>query len=135
MYSLFATGFDRFRNRPDARFHARSHCRGHAQRAMNFAEVVIREIQRNRSLKVFKLFAECLRQPGQPAAVHPQRELLAFDMRSANLGNIRHPGHNCLFGADDFRRGIPTRRLFVEVDDCEQVRLDTKNLACGGKWR
>ena len=44
-----------------AAFDASGHCRGHLQSLVRFAEVVIREIERNRSLKVFKLFAERVR--------------------------------------------------------------------------
>ena len=39
---------------------------------MRFAEIIIGEIERDRSLKVFNLLAESVGQPGQSAAVHPQ---------------------------------------------------------------
>ena len=45
---------------------------------MPFAEVVIREIQRDRSFKVFNLFAESVREARQSAAVHPQCVILFF---------------------------------------------------------
>jgi hypothetical protein len=43
----------------------------HFQRTMRFHKVVIREIQGNRSLKVFNLFAESIGETGKAAAVHP----------------------------------------------------------------
>ena len=35
--------------------------------AMCLDEIIVSEIERNRSLKVFKLFAECVREPGKTA--------------------------------------------------------------------
>jgi len=49
--------------------------------------------------------------------MHPQRMILFFDVRSRNQIHVGRTLHNCLFGFDDFRRTIPTRRIFVEVDD------------------
>ena len=40
---------------------------------MNLAEIIVSEIERDRSSKVFKLFAERVGQAGKPSAVHPQR--------------------------------------------------------------
>ena len=51
------------RNRPIAAFDSCGHCRGHFQRTMRFAEIIIHEIQRNRSFKVFGLFRKCVRVP------------------------------------------------------------------------
>ena len=75
--------------------------------ACGFHEVIIREIQRNRSLKVFKLFAESVRQASQSAAVHPQRVILLFNMRRGNPRHVRHAAHNRLFSFHNFRRAIP----------------------------
>ena len=56
---------------------------------MSLDKIVIREIQRNRSLKVFKLFAESVCQAGEAAAVHPQRVILFLNVRCGNAVNIR----------------------------------------------
>lgn len=69
---------------------------------MDFAEVVIREIQGDRTFKIFEFFAESIRQPGQSAAVHPQSVILLFDMGSGNPGNIRHPENDGFFRFHDF---------------------------------
>jgi len=45
---------------------------------VRLAEVVIREVEGNRSLKVFDLFAKGIREPGQAAAVHPQRAEMLY---------------------------------------------------------
>ena len=65
-------------------FNAGGHRWRHADCQMRFHEVVIREIERNRSLKIFKLFAESVREACQAAAVHPQRVILLFNVRRGN---------------------------------------------------
>jgi hypothetical protein len=61
MYSLFATAFDKLHDCPLTGLDA-SGLRGcSAQAAVNLAEVVIREIHCDRSLKVFQLFPERIR--------------------------------------------------------------------------
>lgn len=63
MYSfLFPTALNQIGDRPRASFDASGLSGRHAQCAMRFAEVVISKIERNRSLKVFQLFAESSRQ-------------------------------------------------------------------------
>ena len=52
MYSLLATTFNQFRNRPLAFLHASRHCGSAADRSVHLAQVVIREIEAYRSLKV-----------------------------------------------------------------------------------
>ena len=47
---------------------------------MNFAQVVIREVQGDCSLKILQLFAERIGQTGEPAAMRPQRMILLFDI-------------------------------------------------------
>jgi hypothetical protein len=66
-------------------FDASGHRRSHPQAAMSFHKVLIRKIQRNRSFKIFNLFAECVCQASETAAVHPQRVILLFNVRSGNI--------------------------------------------------
>lgn len=84
---------------------------------MPLAEVIVAQIQSNGSFKILNLLAECVRQPRQTAAVHPQCVVLLLDMGGGNAGKIRHPAHNRLFGSHHFGRTVPTRRIFVEIDD------------------
>src|SRR4051794_17573340 len=98
MYScLFATLLNQFRNRPCARFNASRLRWGHADGAMSLAEVIIREIQRHRSLKVFNFLAERIGETGKASAMHPQGVVLLFNVRSGDAGNDRLPGDNRLF--------------------------------------
>jgi hypothetical protein len=61
MYRLFATAFHEIGDRPKARFDIGCHRWCHFQRTMRLAKVVVAEVQRNGSLKVFQLFAERIR--------------------------------------------------------------------------
>ena len=47
---------------------------------MPFAEIVIREIERDGRFKVLNLFAECVGQSSETAAVHPQRVILFLNV-------------------------------------------------------
>ena len=85
-----------------ALFNTSRHRRSHSQCAMSLDEIVIREIQGNRSLKVFKLFAESIGWSGEPSAVHPQCVILLLDMGSGNAAHIRRALHNGFLSADDF---------------------------------
>jgi hypothetical protein len=76
-----------------AAFDTGSHGRGHPQRIMSLAEVVIREIERHRSLKVLKLFAESVREAGEPSAVHPQRVVLLLNVAGRDPINVGHSSH------------------------------------------
>ena len=51
---------------------------------MSLAEVVISEIERDRSFKILKLFAESIGETGQPAAMHTKRVVLLFHMASGD---------------------------------------------------
>ena len=84
---------------------------------MNFAEVVIREVQSNRSFKIFKLFAERIGQTGQSSAVHTQCVVLLFNVRRGDLSHVGHSDHNRFFHFDHFGGRIPTSCFFIEADD------------------
>jgi len=79
MYWLFATEFDQVRNRPRIHFDLCCHRWRHLDRAVDFAEIVIREIQTDCPI-IVRRFAECVYQARQAAAVYPQRKALAFDV-------------------------------------------------------
>jgi len=48
--------------------------------------------------------------------VHAQRVVLLFNVRRRDAVNVRLPDHHVLFCANDFGGGIPTRRIFVEIN-------------------
>jgi hypothetical protein len=56
-----------------------------AERLMNFAEVVIREVQRDVVGVHFDFLAEPVGQAREPAHVHPHREVLALDVAGRNV--------------------------------------------------
>ena len=86
---------------------ASGHGGGHFQRTVSFHEIVISEIQRHRSFKVFNLFAESVRETGQAAAMHTECVILLLDMAGGNPVNFRHPANHGLFHLDDLRRAVP----------------------------
>ena len=86
--------------------------RGHADCTVHLAKVVICEIQRNRSLKVFQLFAESIRQAGKPSAMHSQGVVLLFNVRRGNRRYFRLADNRRPFSLHHFGRAIPTRSLF-----------------------
>jgi len=55
---------------------------------MNTAEIVVREMQRDSSLQMRQLFSESIRQPRQPAKLHPHSEILTFHIRRADMVGI-----------------------------------------------
>ena len=84
---------------------------------MNLAEVVICEIQGDRSLKVFKLFTESVREAREPTAVHSQRVILLFNVRRANAAHVRHSANDCLLSFYHFRRTVSASGILGEVDE------------------
>jgi hypothetical protein len=69
-------------------------------------------VEGNRSFKIFQLFAESVREPGQPADVHPQGVVLLFNVRSRNAAFVRVARNDHFFNQHNLRRGIPRRRFF-----------------------
>ena len=53
----------------------------HLNRNVPFAEVVISEVERNRSFKMTGFFAERIGQTGESAAMHSQGVILLFNVR------------------------------------------------------
>jgi hypothetical protein len=64
------------------------HRRSDADRTVNPAEIVVREIQRQGRPVVLKLAAEAIRQAGEASNLHTHREVLALDMRGANTARL-----------------------------------------------
>ena len=52
--------FCNFLQTPNVICDARFHCRGHAQRLMNAAKIVVHKMQGERQLVIFKFLAECV---------------------------------------------------------------------------
>lgn len=88
-------------------FNASGHRWRHADCAVRLDEIVIREIQRDRSFKVFKLLAESVCQASQATAVHPQRVILLFNVRRGDQSHVWRSADCRLFNFHHFRRAIP----------------------------
>ena len=64
------------------------HRRGNADRAVNPAEIIIGEVQRERGPMILELFGESICQPSEASNLHPHRKVLTLDVRRANLLRI-----------------------------------------------
>jgi len=60
-------------------------------------EVVSHHVQRNRMGVVFDLFREGVSQSGEPADVHPDRQVAAFDVACADMAKVWIARHCDLF--------------------------------------
>ena len=99
---------------------------------MQLAEIIIREIERDRSFKVFQLFAESVGQPRQPAAMHTQRMVLLFDMGGGNAVHVGHTRDNGLFDFNDLCWTVSAGRIFVERAALKFIHRQPRSLnACG----
>jgi hypothetical protein len=58
-------------------------------RRVIFYEVVKGLMQRNRRSEIFQIFAESVREPGLPKAVHRQRTILSFNVACGEQINFR----------------------------------------------
>jgi len=112
MYSLLATAFKQFRNGHNAVFDANLHCGCCANRAVNFAEIVVRHLEGDCSFKILKLFAERILKPAHASAVHPQRVVLFFNVAGADLLPVWIALHHDLLRRDNLSRAVPSGGLF-----------------------
>ena len=67
---------------------------------MSLDEVVIAKVEGNRSLKVFKLLTERIRQSCEAAAMHSQRVILFLNMAGRNAVHVGQAVDNGLFRFD-----------------------------------
>ena len=61
------------------------------QSPVNPTEVVVREVQAEGSPQILPLFAEGIRQTGEPPNLHPHGQVPALNVRSANAARIEMP--------------------------------------------
>lgn len=71
---------DHLGNRPDVIRHADGHRGCDAQRLVHAAEIVVRHIQGDGSSVVFGLLAEPVRQSGEAARCHSDRQIRPLDV-------------------------------------------------------
>src|SRR5208282_3596566 len=97
---------------------SRLHCGCDAQRLVNAAEIIVRKLNGVSRFQVVPFLTECVRQPGEPPHVHPEREILALNMRRANSSGFRVSPHR--FG---YRFYHPWWRITVFVVRAALVHL------------
>ena len=74
---------------------------------MAAAEVVMSEVQRDGRAVVFQLFAKPVRQTGEPAHGHAERQILPLDMGSADLRRVGISADCDYLRTDDFGGAVP----------------------------
>jgi len=74
-------------------------------------------MQRNRARMVLNLFAECVGEPSEAAHVHPHREVLALNVRRADVFRIGVAGNLALLGSDADCRAISLLALRLRAID------------------
>ncbi len=67
---------------------------------MRFHEIVISDVESNRSFEIFEFFAERQRKAGKALAVCPHREVRSFDVGRADVRGVRHSNHTVLYTAE-----------------------------------
>ena len=82
---------------------------------MNSAEIVVGEVQRDSSFQVRQLFAESICEPCQPAKLHPHREVLALNVRRADMVGIGIAAANFGYNLHDWPWGVPRLRIPLTI--------------------
>jgi hypothetical protein len=72
-------------------------------------KVIMGKVKGDRSLQVFKVLAESVGKASEPAHLHPDREVLPFDVGCRNLLHFRIPHNDRAIRTYDMRGRIPTR--------------------------
>ena len=96
---------DNLRQLPNPLRHSRSHRRGHPQRRMHAAEIVMREVQSASGFQVRQLLRESIRQPSKPPHLHSHSQILPLDMRRANMLRVRVACPHFGYDLDDWAWG------------------------------
>ena len=78
----------------------RFHRRRHPQRLVNAAVVVVHEVQRDGMTVVLQLLGKAVCQPRKPPHPHAHREVLALNVRRADVLWVRVAGDRLHIAAD-----------------------------------
>lgn len=103
---------------------SRCHSRSHAERLVAATKVVMGEMQSDGSAVIFQLFAKPVRQTGEPAHGHAERQVLSLDMGSADLRRVGIAADWDHFDADDFGGAVPLftiARCAVYLDELRVI--------------
>src|SRR5262245_14223271 len=84
------------------------HRRGYADRLMNAGEIVVHEMEGDSRLMVVELPRESVGEAREPANLHPNREVLAFDIARRDMFRVWTPGDCLLTGTRALRWAVTT---------------------------
>ena len=96
---------------------------------MHAHEVVMCEVQRDRSPQILDLFAKGVREPGKPTHLHTHGQVLPFNVAGRNVLLIRIAVDRLANSGNDARRAIaPTgvRFRFVVLYNPPEIYVVTK---------
>jgi hypothetical protein len=68
---------------------------------MNATEIILREVQRNSGLQIRQFLAEGVREPRQPAKLHPHGKVLPLDVASRNIAHTRVADSHLVYNLRD----------------------------------
>src|SRR3989442_2080255 len=106
------------------------HCRGHAQRGMHAAEVVVHKPDRLSSRMVLNLFRERICQASETANAHTHGKVLPLNKTGAHMLGVWISAYNFHVTADAFRRGIA--RLVLVYHSVNLLQLCVINISAEG---
>ena len=90
---------------------------------MDFAEIVVGEVQRDVVRVHFQFLAEGIREPSESSHVHPHREVLPLHVRRADVSRGRVACDGYALGSGDLRRGVAVR-CAAGVDEAPVVLFE-----------
>src|SRR5438094_7127011 len=103
---------------------------------MNTAEIVVSEMQGNSRFQMRQFFAESVRQPRQPAKLHPHGEVLSFHKTSRDVLRIGIALADLGYNLHDWPWGVPRIGVMLPIiaeQLCElcEVRIGPKGFRDG----
>ena len=104
---------------------AERHGRGHAQRLMHTAEIVVHDIERDGGAVIDEILAETVRQSREPALAHAKRQILPFDIAGADMRG--RTDYSVLGYAYYYARAVAPRRF--RCGRCRVPLFDDAKLA------
>ena len=111
---------------------ARLHRRSNADTGVDSTKVIERDVQCECGPVVLSLFAEAIRQPGEPANGHAHCQVLALDMRRADSCGIGLPDDWDYLRAHHFSRRIAALALgsrAIDLDESRKVHAVRQRIA------
>src|ERR1044072_4035642 len=106
-------GVQQITNRPHAVRDAESHCGCGADALMHPAHVVMCHVQRHGHCVLLQPLAETIREPGEPAAGHAQRQVAALHVAGRDVG--RHAAYYVIGYGYYGGRAVAVRSVLAQV--------------------